>query len=159
MCSAGLRPMRAATLAALQLLVLAAPACRADVDPDADPSRTPRVRAPPGGGPVAARAAFNGGGVAAADSSPLAFALSLPPDPIQSLRCAGGSAIAFSLDASSSIVPVEFAEMQSEVRLDVLHAVSPDKQAAASDPTSGFTVAGACSAAQVSRLSTRSERS
>ena len=41
----------------------------------------------------------------------------MPPDPIQTLGCTGGTALVFSLDASNSIVGVEFAAMQRAVRL------------------------------------------
>lgn len=118
--------MRAHGAAALLLLALSAPPapCRGDADPDADPGRAPRLRPrPPPAVAVSAPDTANGPADAPFDdfggSVLLASALAAPRDPIQTLGCRGGSTMAFSIDASSSIVPVEFAEMQSAVRASV----------------------------------------
>ena len=71
--------------------------CRADVDPDAAAA----MRSPPRISPEV----FNVTG------------LIMPPDPIQTLGCTGGTILVFSLDASNSIVEVEFGAMQRAVRL------------------------------------------
>lgn len=116
--------MRAHGAAALLLLALSAPLapCRGDADPDADPGRAPRLRPrPPPAVAVSATDTANGTGDAQFDDygAPVLSVTLLPVVAprvlIQTLGCRGGSAMAFSIDASSSIVPVEFAEMQSEV--------------------------------------------
>ena len=71
--------------------------CRADVDPDAAAA----TRIPPRISPEV----LNGTGSI------------MPPDPIQTLGCTGGTALVFSLDVSNSIVEVEFGVMLREVRL------------------------------------------
>lgn len=95
--------------------------CRADMpappvaDPDANPTRAPRLR-PSAPAVMALGVSSDGGGDYYDDyGGQVAFAFGTVEDPIQLLRCTGGNVIGFSLDASDSIIPVEFFEMQSEV--------------------------------------------
>ena len=71
--------------------------CRADVDPDAAAA----TRSPPRISPEVLNVT----------------GFIMPPDPIQTLGCTGGTLLVFSLDASNSIVGVEFGAMQRAVRL------------------------------------------
>eukprot|EP00892_Ulva_mutabilis_P010368 jgi/Ulvmu1/7703/UM039_0009.1 len=105
----------------LAVALLSALVCKADVDPDADPDRAPRVR------PATARSvslASSAEGDYAYDYGEVSLALfSLAPP--QTFGCRGGNAFGFSLDASNSIVPVEFGEMQAEVAQFIFESDEP----------------------------------
>ena len=87
-------------LLGIVVAALTSAGCKADADPDANPDAEVRVspgsNAEVGTGPDGAQA--------------LADAAAAAP-----LGCNGAGAIAFTLDASDSIRPVEFAMMQSAV--------------------------------------------
>lgn len=109
---------RRLALSGVAVAALCASLCRADVDPDADPARPPRLRQElVQVSSSAAQAAYyddQEGLYYITDSFLIAEANFDPP---QLLGCSGGNAMGFSLDASSSIVAIEFSEMLSEVRL------------------------------------------
>lgn len=94
------------------LAAFAVTGCRADADPDADPARAPRIREPEES--QGALFAEEGAGVGGGDDYDYGLILR-SVDPVQLFGCRGGNAFGFSLDASSSIVAVEFGEMQAEV--------------------------------------------
>ena len=90
----------------VMLSALCSSVCRAEADPDADPDA--EVRLSPGFDPEV--------GAGPDGAQALADVAAAAP-----LGCNGASAIAFTLDASNSVQPIEFAPMQAQVNpLDYL---------------------------------------